>query len=241
LANSIIYSGGEGSWSNTIIYSGPTTSANIIYNNKNTNWAIYNNIPVNNIPANINNKLYGLGQYIKFKNTNWAIYNNILNLKNWAKYNSINTPNNRVGGVQYTNKWANKNNNLLKIRAIYNLKNTNKWANNILNLINKWANIKYNSGYTGEYIHNKWANINTLNNKVGGLINNWAIKYIRGANGILNLINRWNVKYINNKIKWAIYNLKNINNKGIPIGLTHNIKLNNLINKMGQSPLKNNI
>ena len=208
MANSIIYSGGEGSWSNTIIYSGPTTRANIIYNNKNTNWAIYNNIPVNNIPANINNKLYGLGQYIKFKNTNWAICNNILNLKNWAKYNSINTPNNRVGGVQYTNKWA---------------------------------NIKYNSGYTGEYIHNKWANINTLNNKVGGLINNWAIKYIRGANGILNLINRWNVKYINNKIKWAIYNLKNINNKGIPIGLTHNIKLNNLINKMGQSPLKNNI
>ena len=155
MANSIIYSGGEGSWSNTIIYSGPITNANIIYNNK-----------------------------------------------KWAKYNSINVPNNRVGGVQYTNKWANKNNNLLKIRAIYNLKNTNK---------------------------------------VGGLINNWAIKYIRGANGILNLINRWNVKYINNKIKWAVYSLKNINNKGIPIGLTHNIKLNNLINKMGQSPLKNNI
>ena len=179
MANSIIYSGGEGSWSNTIIYSGPTTSANIIYNNKNTNW---------------------------------AIYNNILNLKNWAKYNSINAPNNRVGGVQYTNKWA---------------------------------NIKYNSGYTGEYIHNKlknkWANINTLNNKVGGLINNWTIKYIRGANSVLNLINRWNVKYINNKIKWAIYNLKNINNKGIRIGLTHNIKLNNLINKMGHWPLKNNI
>lgn len=163
MANSIIYSGGEGSWSNTIIYSGPITSANIIYNNKNTNW---------------------------------------------AKYNSINAPNNRVGGVQYTNKWANK---------------------------------KYNSGYTGEYIHNKWANINTLNNKVGGLINNWAIKYIRGANSVLNLINKWAIKYINNKIKWAIYNLKNINNKGIRIGLTHNIKLNNLINKVGQSPLKNNL
>ena len=50
MANSIIYSGGEGSWSNTIIYSGPITSANIIYNNKNTNWAIYNNI------LTINNK-----------------------------------------------------------------------------------------------------------------------------------------------------------------------------------------
>ena len=152
MANSIIYSGGEGSWSNTIIYSGPITNANIIYNNK-----------------------------------------------KWAKYNSINVPNNRVGGVQYKNK-----------------------------------NI------------NKWANINTLYNKVGGPIyniklNNWTIKYIKGANGILNLINKWAIKYINNKIKWAIYNLKNINNKGIRIGPTHNIKLNNLINKMGQSPLKNNL
>lgn len=152
MANSIIYSGGEGSWSNTIIYSGPITNANIIYNNK-----------------------------------------------KWAKYNSINVPNNRVGGVQY--------------------KNINKWANSILN------NLK-----------NKWANINTLYNKVGGPIyniklNNWTIKYIKGANGILNLINKWAIKYINNKIKWAIYNLKNINNKGIRIGPTHNIKLNNLINK----------
>ena len=150
MANSIIYSGGEGSWSNTIIYSGPITSANIVYNNKN----------------------------------------------NWTKYNSINVPNNRVGGVQYTNKWAN---GILKL--------INKWANNILKLLNKWANI------------------NTLNNKVGGPINNlknnWTIKYIKGA-----------IKYINNKIKWAIYNLKNINNKGIRIGPTHNIKLNNLINKM---------
>ena len=172
MANSIIYSGGEGSWSNTIIYSGPITSANIVYNNKN----------------------------------------------NWTKYNSINVPNNRVGGVQYTNKWANINNNLLKIRAIYNLKNINKWANGILNLINKWANNILK-------LLNKWANINTLNNKVGGPINNlknnWTIKYIKGA-----------IKYINNKIKWAKYNLKNINNKGIRIGPTHNIKLNNLINKM---------
>ena len=96
MANSIIYSGGEGSWSNTIIYSGPITNANIIYNNK-----------------------------------------------KWAKYNSINVPNNRVGGVQYKNK------------------NINKWANSILNnLINKWA-IKY--------INNKikWAiyNLKNINNK----------------------------------------------------------------------------
>ena len=176
MANSIIYSGGEGSWSNTIIYSGPITNANIIYNNK-----------------------------------------------KWAKYNSINVPNNRVGGVQYKNK------------------NINKWANSILNnLKNKWANINNNllkirAIYNLKNI-NKWANINTLYNKVGGPIyniklNNWTIKYIKGANGILNLINKWAIKYINNKIKWAIYNLKNINNKGIRIGPTHNIKLNNLINK----------
>jgi len=164
LANSIIYSGGDGGWSNNInkiIYSGPITNANIIY------CIGYANI----------------------------IYNN----KKWAKYNSINVPNNRVGGVQYKNinKWANINDNLLKIKAIYN-------SINVLN---------------------KWANINTLYNKVGGLINNlknnWTIKYIKGANGILNLI----------KINWTKYNLKNINNKGIRIGPTHNIKLNNLINK----------
>ena len=144
MANSIIYSGGDGGWSNNInkiIYSGPITNANIIY------CIGYANI----------------------------IYNN----KKWAKYNSINVPNNRVGGVQYKNI-------------------------------------------------NKWANINTLYNKVGGLLNNikkykinWTIKYIKGANSILNLI----------KINWTKYNLKNINNKGIRIGPTHNIKLNNLINK----------
>ena len=167
MANSIIYSGGDGGWSNNInkiIYSGPITNANIIY------CIGYANI----------------------------IYDN----KKWAKYNSINVPNNRVGGVQYKNinKWANINNNLLKIKAIYN-------SINVLN---------------------KWANINTLYNKVGGLINNikkykinWTIKYIKGANSILNLI----------KINWTKYNLKNINNKGIRIGPTHNIKLNNLINK----------
>ena len=112
MANSIIYSGGDGGWSNNInkiIYSGPITNANIIYNN-------------------------------------WT--NN-----NWTKYNSINVPNNRVGGVQYKNK------------------NINKWAN-----------------------------------------------------GILKLINKWTIKYINNKINWTKYNLKNINNKGIRIGPTHNIK-----------------
>ena len=162
MANSIIYSGGDGGWSNNInkiIYSGPITNANIIYNN----WT----------------------------NNNWT-------KNNWTKYNSINVPNNRVGGVQYKNK------------------NINKWANGILKLINKW---------TIKYINNKikWANINTLYNKVGGPIyniklnnlkNNWTIKYIKGANGILNLI----------KINWTKYNLKNINNKGIRIGPTHNIK-----------------
>ena len=160
MANSIIYSGGDGGWSNNInkiIYSGPITNANIIYNN----WT---------------------------KN-------------NWTKYNSINVPNNKVGGVEY--------------------KNINKWANNILNLINKWANIndnllKIKAIYNSINVLNKWANINTLYNKVGGLINNlknnWTIKYIKGANGILNLI----------KINWTKYNLKNINNKGIRIGPTHN-------------------
>ena len=179
MANSIIYSGGDGGWSNNInkiIYSGPITNANIIY------CIGYANI----------------------------IYNN----KKWAKYNSINVPNNRVGGVQYKNKnkWANINNNLLKIKAIYN-------SINVLN---------------------KWANINTLYNKVGGLINNikkykinWTIKYIKGANSILNLI----------KINWTKYNLKNINNKGIRIGPTHNIKFKKYkfkkIKYSGLTPLKN--
>tara|TARA_R100000951_G_C2570442_1_gene158552 strand:+ start:261 stop:566 length:306 start_codon:yes stop_codon:yes gene_type:complete len=45
--NSIIYSGGIGgpaNINNNIIYNMPAVNANIIYNNKNTGWAKYNNI-----------------------------------------------------------------------------------------------------------------------------------------------------------------------------------------------------
>ena len=216
----IIYSGGIGgpvNINNNIIYNIPAVNANIIYNNKNTNWAIYNNIPVNNIPANnilnlknnsakyniiggcqyinkinlknwanINNKLYGLGQYIKFKNTNWAIYNIILNLKNWAniilnlknnsaKYNNINTRNNKVSDY------------IIRIRPIYN-------------------------------------------KKINNLINNPAIKYIKYS-GIIR-IGLNTIKNINNKIIGI--GLKAINNiKGIrPIKIPANI--NNKLYRLGQ-------
>ena len=48
--NSIIYSGGIGGPANinNIIYNMPAVNANIIYNNKNTGWAKYNNINTRN-------------------------------------------------------------------------------------------------------------------------------------------------------------------------------------------------
>lgn len=129
----IIYSGGIGgpvNINNNIIYNIPAVNANIIYNNKNTNWAIYNNIPANNI----------------------------LNLKNnSAKYNNINTRNNKVSDY------------IIRIRPIYNKK--------INNLINNPA-IKYIK-YSG-IIRIGLNTIKNINNKIIGI----GLKAINNIKGI---------------------------------------------------------
>ena len=156
----IIYSGGIGgpvNINNNIIYNIPAVNANIIYNNKNTNWAIYNNIPVNNIPANN----IPANNILNLKN--WA--NIILNLKNnSAKYNNINTRNNKVSDY------------IIRIRPIYNKK--------INNLINNPAikYIKY-SGIIRIGLNTIRIGLNTIkniNNKIGRI----GLKAINNIKGI---------------------------------------------------------